>query len=164
VEASRLLELKPIAEFAFTSNCFGTVGTHSDCSRDHIIPHTFIGWRETSPVFCGVPDEKYWLYTLDGTHVNPNWDSEPSAFLYAVADNFEALKYFCHDPQGANVPTATVLLTVKQYLSAGIPSMFGFWGFPSFNDTKVLEMKKPGGYNERIPYHQSLFRERPTSI
>ncbi len=83
----------------------------------------------------GVPDEKYWPYTLDGTHVNPNWDTEPAAFLYSVADNFEALKYFCHDPQGANTPPATVLASVKQYLAAGIPAMFGFWGFPSFNDT-----------------------------
>lgn len=86
---------------------------------------------------CGVPDEKYWAYKV------ADFDKEPPAFVYAVADNFEALKYFCHDPAGSNVPTATVLTTVKQYLGAGIPSMFGFWGFASSNDTNV-----PGG----IPY------------
>jgi len=80
---------------------------------------------------CGVPDEKYWTYNV------PDFDKEPSAFVYAVADNYEALKYFCHDPQGANVLPATVLSTVKQYLAAGIPSMFGFWGFPSFDNTNV---------------------------
>jgi C1A family cysteine protease len=80
---------------------------------------------------CGVPDEKYWPY-----HVT-DFDKEPSAFVYSVADNYEALKYFCHDPQGANVPSATVLDSVKKYLAAGIPSMFGFWGFPSYDSSDV---------------------------
>ena len=30
---------------------------------------------------------------------------------------------------------AEVLTSVKSYLSAGIPSMFGFWGFQSFEDS-----------------------------
>lgn len=80
---------------------------------------------------CGVPAEKYWAYNV------ADFDHEPPAFVYAVADNFEALKYFCHDPAGSNVPAATVLKTVKQYLAAGIPSMFGFWGFPSSSSTNV---------------------------
>jgi C1A family cysteine protease len=80
---------------------------------------------------CGVPDEKYWAYNV------ADFDKEPPAFVYAVADNFEALKYFCHDPAGSNVPAATVLKTVKQYLAAGIPAMFGFWGFASSNSTNV---------------------------
>jgi C1A family cysteine protease len=43
---------------------------------------------------CGVPDEKYWPYT----DAKPAFDDEPSSFVYAVADNYEAVKYFCHDP------------------------------------------------------------------
>jgi C1A family cysteine protease len=88
---------------------------------------------------CGVPDEKYWPYT-DAT---PDFDEEPRSFVYAVADNYEALRYFCHDPLGANVPGKTVLTNVKRYLAAGIPSMFGFWGFPSFSSCDV---------NGGIPY------------
>ncbi|HEV8582870.1 MAG TPA: C1 family peptidase [Thermoanaerobaculia bacterium] len=84
-------------------------------------------------VLCGVPDEKYWPYT-DAT---PDFDKEPPSFLYAVADNCEALKYFAHDPIGANVAGAAVLASVKKYLAAGIPSMFGFWGFPSFGSSDV---------------------------
>lgn len=88
-------------------------------------------------VLCGVPDEKHWPYT-DKPGAEPDgFDREPPAFVYAVADNYEALKYFCHDPQGSNVPPATVLSSVKRYLAAGIPSMFGFWGFSSFNNTDV---------------------------
>lgn len=82
---------------------------------------------------CGIPDEKYWPYT----DAKPAFDNEPSNFVYAVADNYEALKYFCHDPMGANVPGATVLTSVKNFLAAGIPSMFGFWGFPSFSSCDV---------------------------
>ncbi|MCK5312164.1 MAG: hypothetical protein KAJ62_08640 [Desulfobacteraceae bacterium] len=80
---------------------------------------------------CGVPEEKYWAYNVD------DFDKEPPAFVYAVADNYEALQYFCHDPQSANVPSDKVLSSVKKYLAAGIPSMFGFWGFPSFNNSNV---------------------------
>ena len=90
-------------------------------------------------VLCGVPDEKYWPYT----DAIPDFDKEPESFVYAVADNYEALRYFCHDPLGANVPGNLVLTKVKKYLAAGIPSMFGFWGFPSFSSCDV-----PGG----IPY------------
>lgn len=86
---------------------------------------------------CGVPPEKYWPYDVS------KFDTEPSAFLYAIADNFEALTYFCHDPAGANLPRAKVLASVKSYLAAGVPSMFGFFGFSSFEKTNV-----PGG----IPY------------
>jgi C1A family cysteine protease len=78
-------------------------------------------------VMCGVPNERYWPYT----DVTPDFDNDPSSFVYSVADNYEALKYFCHDPLGKNVRPADVLTSVKSYLKAGIPSMFGFWGFPS---------------------------------
>ena len=80
---------------------------------------------------CGVPEEKYWPYKV------ADFDKEPPAFVYAMADNYEALKYFCHDPIGANVPPATVLASVKSYLAAGIPSMFGFWGFLSFDSSNA---------------------------
>jgi C1A family cysteine protease len=83
--------------------------------------------------FFGVPPEKYWPYT-DKT---PDFDKEPSCFVYEMADEFEALRYFCHDPLGLNAPPATVLNSVKTYLAAGVPSMFGFWGFPSFSQSNV---------------------------
>ena len=79
-------------------------------------------------VLCGIPAEKYWPYT-DAT---PAFDNEPASFVYAVADNYEALRYFCHDPLGGSVSGNKVLASVKKYLAAGVPSMFGFWGFPSF--------------------------------
>ncbi|QTA84251.1 C1 family peptidase [Desulfonema magnum] len=104
-------------------------------------------WMRTTMgalAICGVPPEKYWPYT---TKKNPGpagertFDDEPSNFVYAIAENFEALSYFRHDPQG--VPADRVLGNVKRFLAYGIPSMLGFYGFRSFNYTNV-----PGG----IPY------------
>jgi C1A family cysteine protease len=80
-------------------------------------------------VLCGVPNERYWPYT----DVDPGFDKEPPPFVYAVADNFEALWYFAHDPVNAARPRPEVLESVKKYLAAGVPSMFGFWGFASFD-------------------------------
>jgi C1A family cysteine protease len=81
---------------------------------------------------CGVPDEKYWPYKV------ADFDKEPDPFVYSIADNYEAVKYFSHDPQGAKIPFPDVLASVKKYLEAGIPSMFGFWGFPSYQDSDVI--------------------------
>jgi C1A family cysteine protease len=78
---------------------------------------------------CGVPPEKYWPYT----DADPDFDQSPGSFVYAVADNYEAVSYFCHDPLGAGRTGAAVLASVKKYLVARIPSMFGFWGFSSFD-------------------------------
>jgi len=80
---------------------------------------------------CGVPQEKYWPY------ITADFDIEPDAFVYSVADNYEAVKYYCHDPQGTKVPYPDVLESVKKNLEAGIPSMFGFWGFPSYDQSDV---------------------------
>ncbi|WP_457593228.1 C1 family peptidase [Hydrogenimonas sp.] len=80
---------------------------------------------------AGVAPEKYWPYDIS------KFDVEPPAFVYAVADNYEALRYFCHDPIGQNISKATVLARVKLYLAYGIPSMFGFFGFDSFNHSNV---------------------------
>ncbi len=84
-------------------------------------------------VLCGLAPEKYWPYT----DKDPDFDEEPPSFVYAVADNYEALKYFCHDPLGMNTPPATMLSKVKWFLAAGIVSMFGFFGFPSFGRSNV---------------------------
>ncbi len=86
-------------------------------------------------VLFGVPDEKYLPYSLDGKNVNPAWDDEPDSFLYAMAKNYAAISYFCHDPIGKSHNEKEVLKTVKKYLAAGIPAMFGFFGFPSFEDS-----------------------------
>lgn len=82
-------------------------------------------------VLCGVPSEKYWPYNIS------EFDKEPGAFIYSMAHNYKTVKYFCHDPQGSKVPFPVVLESVKNYIDAGIPSMFGFWGFPSWDKSDI---------------------------
>jgi len=122
-DASRLFVYKA------TRNLMGVVGDTGAWLRNTM----------AALVLCGLPPEKYWPYTDQ----HPDFDKEPSSFAYSVADNYEALTYFCHDPLNKNISPTKVLAGVKRFLAAGIPSMFGFFGFPSFNNTNI-----PGG----IPY------------
>lgn len=124
IEGSRLFVYKT------TRNLMGVVGDTGSWLR------TTMG----ALVLCGAPPEKYWPYTTKkqpGPAGERTFDEEPTPFVYAIADNYEALRYFCHDPLGKNIPPAKVLDSVKRYLSAGIPSMFGFYGFPSFDYSNV---------------------------
>ncbi len=109
------------------------------------------GWLRSTMgaiVLCGIAPEKYYPYNI------ADFDKEPDSFIYSIADDFKAVKYFRHDVDrspaaGSRLPLpgvtdhSIVLGSVKKYLSAGIPSMFGFWGFPSYKDSDI-----PGA----IPY------------
>ncbi|WP_416669815.1 C1 family peptidase [Egbenema bharatensis] len=113
-----------------------------------------LGWRGDTGAYCrttmaalamcGVPPERFWPYTTvqnPGQAGDRTFDDEPGSFVYSLADNYEALRYFRHDPVGTD--RNTTLNRVKAWLAAGVPAMFGFYGFNSFNRTNV-----PGG----IPY------------
>ena len=60
---------------------------------------------------CGVAPEKYWPYKIE------DFDKEPPAFIYAIADNYEALKYFCHDPAKGKVAPDEVLASLGVFNS-----------------------------------------------
>jgi C1A family cysteine protease len=125
-------------------------GKHIDGSRLFVYKTTrnLLGWvgdtgawvRTTMAALtlCGVPPEKYWPYT-DRKQPGPGqeryFDLEPSPFVYSLAEDYEALKYFRHDPVGRS--PAQVLASVKRYLASRIPSMFGFYGFGSFSQSNV---------------------------
>jgi C1A family cysteine protease len=123
---------------------------------------------------CGVPDERYWPYT----DANPAFDAEPTQFVYSIADDYQALKYFCHDPLGRNVPPQNVLAGVKKYLAAGIPSMFGFFGHASADSGDVpgaFPMPDPGepvqwghavaavGYDDAIAIKNTMYSSIKTT-
>src|SRR5262249_14113297 len=72
---------------------------------------------ETLATF-GAPPERYWQYNI------AKFDLEPTAFCYAFAQNYQAIKYFRLDPNGAT--GAQTLQNIKNFLAAGFPSMFGF--------------------------------------
>ncbi len=117
IDASRLFVYKA------TRNLMGVVGDTGAWLRNTM----------AALVLCGLPPEKYWPYTDQ----KPDFDKDPPSFVYAVADNYEAIRYFCHDPLNKNVSPPTVLAGVKRFLAGGILSMFGFFGFPSFSSTNT---------------------------
>lgn len=71
----------------------------------------------------GVPQEEYYPY------ITSQFDQEPTAFCYALAQNYQAIDYYRLDPAGTD-PT-TLLQRVKTNLAAGLPSMFGFTVYDS---------------------------------
>ncbi len=125
---------------------------HLDASRLFVYKTTreLLGWVGDTGAYVrttmgaltlfGVPPEKFWPYTTrnqPGPSGEKTFDTEPTNFVYGIADNFESVAYFCHDPFGTPVAPADVLNSIKAYLAAKIPSMFGFWGFPSFEQSNV---------------------------
>jgi C1A family cysteine protease len=110
-------------------------GKHIDGSRRFLykVTRNFLGWtgdtgayiRSTmgGMVLFGVPPEKYWLYKI------PEFDVEPPAFVYALGQNYQAVSYYRLDSAGTT--TSALLARIKQYLTAGLPSMFGFTVYSS---------------------------------
>lgn len=107
-------------------------------------------------ILFGVPDEKYFPYLIDGKKVNPNWGCEPDSFLYAMAKNYATINYFSHDPFGKKGENKEVLKNVKKYLAAGIPFMFGFFGFPSFEDSDTIGAIPYPGENENAEWGHAV--------
>jgi C1A family cysteine protease len=79
-------------------------------------------------VLFGVPPEEYWPYAIS------DFDKEPTAFCYAFAQNYQAIKYFRHDPPGTSKDV--LLQRIRTYLSAGHPSIFGFTVYSSINQAE----------------------------
>ena len=73
----------------------------------------------------GVPPEKYWPYKI------ASFDAEPTAFLYAFAQSFQAINYYRLDPVGTT--PANLLNQIKTNLAGNLPSMFGFTVYDSIS-------------------------------
>ena len=86
-------------------------------------------------VLFGVLPEKYWPYVAE------DFEKEPTAFCYAFAQNYQAVKYFRLDPPV--LPKDQVLSRVKTFLAHKMPSVFGFTVFTSIGQ---------GGATGRIPF------------
>jgi C1A family cysteine protease len=112
-------------------------GRHVDASRLFLYKATrdFLGWKGDTGAYLrstigalalfGVPPERYWPYQV------ARYDVEPTAFCYAFASNFQALKYYRLDPPGT-APQA-LLARIKAHVAAGLPSCFGFTVYSSID-------------------------------
>ena len=75
----------------------------------------------------GTPPESYWPYDVG------KYDNEPSAFLYAFAQEYKAEIYYRLDPPGT---TGQALVdAVKDQLAKQLPAMFGFTVYSSYQQS-----------------------------
>lgn len=77
----------------------------------------------------GAPPEKFWPYLDTGTFSEPNSkdpriDTEPTAFCYAIAADFEALQAYRLD-RFDQPDKKRLLLSAKAHLAAELPFAFG---------------------------------------
>ncbi len=119
-------------------------GKHIDASRLFLykVTRDLLGWTGDTGAYlrstmgalalCGVPPEKYWPYDVT------KFDLEPSALCYAIAQSYQAVSYYRLDPVGTS--PATLLTTIKTWLAAGLPSMFGFTVFSSYTQAGATGM------------------------
>jgi C1A family cysteine protease len=122
-------------------------GTHLDGSRLFLykVTRNLLGWTGDTGAFLrttmgglalfGVPPEKSYPYII------ANYDNEPPAYQYAYAANYKAIKYYRLDSAG--LTRADVLNNVKNYLAAGLPSMFGFTVYSSYSQARTNGGKFP---------------------
>jgi C1A family cysteine protease len=84
----------------------------------------------------GVPPENYWTYDIS------KFDEEPTSFIYSLAQNFQALKYYRLDATG--VTPDKLLGKIKENIIQGLPLMFGFSVYSSYEQaTKTGKIPFP---------------------
>lgn len=133
-------------------------GTHIDASRLFLykVTRDLLGWTGDTGAYLratmgalalfGVPPEQYWPYVI------AKYDEEPSAFLFAFAQNYQAITYYRLDPAG--LAPAALLSRIKTWLAAGLPSMFGFSVYSSYTQAaKTGKIPFPTRGERRVGGH-----------
>jgi len=111
-------------------------GEHTDASRLFLykVTRNLLNWTGDTGAYLrttmaaltlfGIPPEEFWPYVI------ADYEKEPTAFLYAYAQSYQAISYYRFDPPGT---TPEKLLTrIKTFIQAGLPSMFGFTVYSSY--------------------------------
>lgn len=121
-------------------------GKHIDASKLFLykVTRKLLGWEGDTGAYMrstmgamalfGVPPEKYWPYTtrrIPGPAGERTFDDEPPAFLYAYGQQYQSVKYFRLDHPG--ILPKLLLLRIKTYLAASLPSFFGFTVYDSYS-------------------------------
>jgi C1A family cysteine protease len=77
----------------------------------------------------GAPPEEYWPYAI------ARFDIEPSAFCYAFAGDYRALRYYRLDPSGTT--PQQLLDRIKANAASGLPACFGFTVYSSIQQAST---------------------------
>lgn len=128
-------------------------GKYIDASRLFLYKTTrnLLQWKGDTGAFLrttigamrlfGVLPEEYWPYK------ESDYDIEPPAFCYSYAQNFQALSFYRLDSNG--IGSKDLLIRVKEYITKGLPSMFGFTVFESINQANSTGRIPFPGINEK---------------
>lgn len=112
-------------------------GKHLDASRLFLykVTRNMLNWTGDTGAYLrttmgamalfGAPPENYWPYLVS------KFDVEPSAFLYAYGQSFQAITYYRLDPVGTS--KTAVLSSLKTHLASNLPAMFGFTCYSTLN-------------------------------
>ncbi|HMI77780.1 MAG TPA: C1 family peptidase, partial [Ferruginibacter sp.] len=112
-------------------------GRYIDGSRLFLYKATrnLLGWEADDGAYLrstmaamalfGIVPEKYWPY------LEHKFNDEPNAFLYSYAQNYQAMLYYRLDKQG--VTKEALLNRIREHLSNGLPSVFGFTCYSSLD-------------------------------
>jgi C1A family cysteine protease len=99
-------------------------------------------------VLFGIPPEEYWPYDVTA------FETEPSAFCYAFAQNYRTVQYYRLDPPEVTDREA-LLGRIKTNLAAKLPSMFGFTVYASYAQAAAAggAFPMPTGGERRVGGH-----------
>jgi C1A family cysteine protease len=115
-------------------------GEHIDASRLFLykVTRNLLNWTGDTGAYLrttmaaltlfGVPPEEFWPYLVT------DYEKEPTAFLYAYAQSYQAISYYRLDPPGTTPDK--LLNRIKTFVQAGLPSMFGFTVYTSYTQAR----------------------------
>jgi C1A family cysteine protease len=115
-------------------------GEHIDASRLFLykVTRNLLNWTGDTGAYLrttmaaltlfGVPPEEFWPYVV------ADYEKEPTAFLYAYAQSYQAISYYRLDPPGTTPDK--LLSRIKTFVQAGLPSMFGFTVYTSYTQAR----------------------------
>lgn len=121
------------------------------------VARNLLGWegdtgaylRTMMQALClfGAPPESFYPYEAE------KFDIEPSGFLYSLASNYQALKYYRLDKQGADPDK--VVESIKVNLAANRACMFGFVVFSNLDQSG--DVAYPGSHDKQKGGHAVCF-------
>jgi C1A family cysteine protease len=121
-------------------------GRHLDMSRLflYLVARRMVGIRGDegcylrtvmqAMVMFGVPPEQFWPYKT------ADFDREPDAFVYSLADDFKAYSYYRLTPNAGKSQLEVLL----DHLDGGLPFMFGFTVFSNISNNGWIPEPQPG--------------------
>jgi len=124
-----------------------SVGRYVNFSRLFLykVTRNLLGWSTDSGAYLrttmqsmamfGLPLEDFWKYDIG------NFNDEPSAFLYSMAQNYQALTYYRLDRNGKD--RDNVINSIKLNLVADRPCIFGFVVFSNLGNSGNVALPGP---------------------